>query len=370
MYSACIHDSISATEHIPDIESIVSDHLRRKTFPGANLAVRRRGTEVYRLTAGYRALHPRVLPMTPDTPFDLASLTKPLATTVMVLRTLEHHGLTVETRLGDVLSLDSTEVARVTISQLLTHTSGLPPTIDIPARFLDAAHIDTQHARDLVRAARLEREPGSGVVYSCTGYLLLGLFVEVLTDQRLREAWRDVTRNTPELAGVRFPDPHRPMVEAAATERCAWRDRWICGVVHDETSFCLGGDGGNAGLFASLDGVLGLLSILGVGGVLGSVRVLGQDAVRLVTSCRTPDLTPRRSAGYLMEGPEFPFGGGFGPGSFGHTGFTGTSVVVDPDAELEIVVLTNRVHLGRKPTAVKILEFRREIHPLLRRLFA
>ncbi len=370
MYSACIHDSITTTDHIPAVEQLVRRHLHEGTFPGVVIAVRSRGSAVYRLSAGHRALDPHPLELTLNTPFDLASLTKPLATAVMVLRAVEEHGLSLRTRLGDLLALEDPAVADTTILQLLTHTSGLPPSIEIPAAFPDARMIDGDRSRQILRSVGLERPPGEEVVYSCTGYLLLGLAVEALNGSSLRGVWDTLSRKIPGLAGPRFPCLDRPIQDAAITEYCPWRGEWIRGVVHDETSYCLGGDGGNAGLFGTAEGVLSLLDILRSGGLVGDSRVLSSDSVGLMTSCQSAPLSPYRSAAYLMQGPGFPFGSVFGRGSFGHTGFTGTSVAVDPDAELEMVVLTNRVHLGREHTAKKIVRFRREIHLLLHRLFA
>ena len=355
---------------VESIDDLIDRHIAGGSFPGVVLLARRGGGEPHCIVRGRLQLHPEPEPMTEETLFDLASVTKPVATTVLTLRCLEELRLPVHSRLGRFVSHLHTAVADATIIELLTHTSGLAATVDLAGRFPDPATIDPEVAAAVLRAVEPACARGEQVLYSCTGFLLLGLFLRAVTGLRPAELWASFTRDRPELSDLLFLPPADLRARTATTELCPWRKRWIRGEVHDESSFCLGGDGGNAGLFGTARAVLALLGMFRSGGVLGGKGVLSEESTRLMTTCQTGALTPRRSAGFLLQGPGFPFGGCFGAEAFGHTGFTGTSVLVDPRSRLEAVVLTNRVHLGRGDTAERIVRFRAELHPLLYAAFA
>ena len=341
------------------IGGIVSDGIRAGTFPGAVVLVRKSGEIVYHQAAGHRQLQPEPLPMSRDTLFDLASLTKPLATAPLTLYLLEKANRGIEEPIGSFLDLADSRTRDIQVLQLLTHTGGLAPETMLQRLFPDSRTVDREVAAKTMLEVGPIAPPGREVLYSCTGYLLLGLLIETLAGSRLADVWynlvgRRVTETT-------FNPVASAVVSCATTEYCPWRKSWIRGIVHDESSFCRGGDGGNAGLFATAEGVLSLLGLIAKGDLI--------DA-RLLTDCQVSIDGARRSAGFMMPGRDFPFGSCFGESSYGHTGFTGTSVVVDPDAQLEIVVLTNRVHLGRERTAEAMRVFRKHIHETIHSCFA
>jgi CubicO group peptidase (beta-lactamase class C family) len=352
------------------VRALVDRHLAEGSFPGIVLVVRKCGRTVCSLVRGHRQIHPRKLRMAEDTLFDLASLTKPLATAHLLLRSLERQHLPVDSRLGAFIAPADPALGEVTLLELLTHTSGVPATADFVRHFPDPRSLDPEPAEQLLLSVEPSHPRGERVLYSCTGYMLLGLVLKAITGMRLRDLWERMVCDELGVSGSCFNPPPSLQSRAATTENCPWRGRWIRGEVHDESSFCMGGDAGNAGLFATASGVLSILDILGLVDPSGSSAILSPESRRLMSSCLTRGGGQRRSAGFCMQGPQFPFGSRFSRRALGHTGFTGTSVLVDPEAGLEIVTLTNRVHLGREATAAKIVRFRTELHELLHELHA
>ena len=132
--------------------------------------------------------------------------------------------------------------------------------------------------------------------------------------------------------------------------------------MHDENSYCMGGDGGNAGLFGTADSALKLTKIFTDKGLFNGRRILKEESVNLMTHAQIEN----RSVGFMVQNPLSPCGPLFSKDSYGHTGFTGTSIWIEPEESLKIIVFTNRVYFGRENTAEKIKSFRREVHSLIR----
>jgi len=345
-----------------NIEALVDAQIRRGTFPGIVLLVEKAGKVTLSLVKGSRQLHPQPEAMTGDTLFDLGSITKPLATAVLTLRVCEQEGIGLERELGDFIPEIAPASGEITLAQLLLHTGGLPPDPLLYKEFPDDRSVDRRRAVARLLAIVPETPPGTEVIYSCTGYLMLGLFLERVTNTRLAKLFCTAVAEPCGIQDLFFQPPLEIRSRIAATEHCSWRGRWIRGEVHDENSWCLGGDGGNAGLFATAEGVLELLSIFDSPGQVRGVRLLSTDSVGRMSSCQSQGMGERRSIGFRMQDGGSPVGPLFSRSSFGHTGFPGTSIWIDPQKQLKIVALTNRVHLGREATDGKIREFRRVLH--------
>ena len=152
---------------------------------------------------------------------------------------------------------------------------------------------------------------------------------------------------------------------AVTEEFDPWRGRWIQGEVHDENAWVMGGVSGNAGLFGTLDHVAALMEMFRQEGRLGGIPILAPETIRLMTTAQTGGIPgDPRTFGFAAQGKDVFAGQGFSKESYGHTGFTGTSVWIDPRRGLKVVILTNRVHFGREETAEKIKKFRRDFHRL------
>jgi CubicO group peptidase (beta-lactamase class C family) len=274
------------------------------------------------------------VPMTPGTPFDLASLTK-LFTAVAAVQQIERGTLGIDTGVGGYLpDFRAAAAHRLTVRQLLTHTSGLRPELPLYAC--------ADHAE---RLARLRAEAPVGAVgtyrYSDLNMLLLQQVLERITGRALDVLVREgITRPLGMTATCFGPCPG-----AAATEdqRRPWAkaDRGMLrGVVHDENAWALGGVAGHAGLFSTTRDLAVFCRALLAGGSYGPARILGPDFVELL-------LTPP-GLGFALDQPWF-MGELAGHGAAGHTGFTGTSLILDRATDTFVVLLANTVHPCRRP---------------------
>ncbi|MCK8432139.1 beta-lactamase family protein [Streptomyces sp. D2-8] len=275
------------------------------------------------------------VPMTVGTPFDLASLTK-LFTAVAAVQQIERGTLGIDAKVGAYLP-DFTAAARhgITVRQLLTHTSGLRPELPL----YDCAD-------DAQRLAALQAEPPVGVpgayCYSDLNMLLLQYVLERVTGRTLDVLIHDGITRPLGMAATDFG----PCPDAAATEdqRRPWAkaDRGMLrGEVHDENAWALGGVAGHAGLFSTGRDLAVFCRALLAGGSYGPARILGPDFVELL-------FTPP-GLGFSLDQPWF-MGDLAGRGAAGHTGFTGTSLVLDPATDTFLILLTNTVHpIRRRP---------------------
>lgn len=268
-------------------------------------------------------------PIGPDALFDLASVTKPIVG-LALLRLVDHGMLDLGTTVGEVLE-DWPEgpMARADLRSLLTHTSGAPGPTPLWREY---------EGRDELLQALAELKftaPGSWR-YSSMGFIALGLVAERVAGMTLDQlVAREITEPLSMTSTGYGPVPAD---RAVATEDCPWRGHVVRGEVHDENAVVLGGIAGHAGLF----GVAEDLGFLGTGLLRGDLFTPGLDrAMRGADDGRPLGWWPREQCTYL--------GDQFSPETFGHTGFTGTSLVIDPAADRWFVLLTNRVHPSREP---------------------
>ncbi len=274
------------------------------------------------------------VPATVDTPFDLASLTK-LFTSVAAVQQIERGTLGMDARVGAYLPEFAAAAAHdITVRQLLTHTSGLRPELPLYECADDRARLA------LLRAEAPRSEPGT-YLYSDLNMLLLQFVLERITGRGLDILIEDGITRPLGMTSTSFG----PCPGAAATEdqRRPWAkaDRGMLrGVVHDENAWALGGVAGHAGLFSTAHDLAVFCRALLAGGAYGPARILGPDFVELL-------LTPP-GLGFAVDQPWF-MGELAGRGAAGHTGFTGTSLVLDPATDTFLVLLANTVHPRRRP---------------------
>jgi len=274
-------------------------------------------------------------PCTPGALFDLASLTK-LATTALLLSFVRERILTLDTPLRELVpDFRGGRKGEVTLGEVLTHTAGLTWWKPL-----------WQEARSIDEAVWLAAsEPLTGDVgtftYSDLGYVMLTAGLAHAGGGDFRTLIRERVLGPVEAATCDFV-PTDPAVCAATERDTGWRGRRIRGEVHDENAFAMGGVAGHAGLFGSAADVAAIARIFRDGAVIGNelAAVARQEHAR--------GNNARRGLGLALRAPDGPMvGRSFGVDSFGHTGFTGTSVWVDPDQDLTVVLLTNRVYFGR-----------------------
>src|SRR5437899_1549251 len=340
------------------IEKAISD----KAFPGATLAVGYRG-KVALHAFGKLSYDAKAAATAPGTMYDIASLTNVVETTTLVAKLAEGDfavpldlDAKIERYLPEWASGPNTEWRhRVTVRHLLTHTSGLPPFKEYWR-----TSKDKQDTLTKIFAEPLEYEPGTKEVYSDLGIILMAEIIERLTGRTLDDLAGTYIFSPLGMNNTMYRPPKKLWPQIAPTEiDNNLRHRLVQGEVHDENAFAIGGVSGHAGVFSTAPDLAAFCQMLLNGGVYAHQRILRRATVTLFT-------TPQRlSGGTRTLGWAVPTPGGlaghyFSEHSFGHTGFTGTSIWVDPDQQLFVVFLTNRVHPTRENQ--KIQQVRRDVH--------
>jgi len=327
------------------VDSIINQAIADGNIPGAVLVVGHDGKVIYRKAYGYRSLEPKRLPMTLDTIFDLASLTKVIATTTAVMQLMELG----KVRMNDPVAKYISDFAQngkddITIRQLLTHYSGLAPDLD-----LGTPWEGKQTAYQLAAVMPPETTPGSGFVYSDINFIMLGELVEKVTGETL-DAYTAQHIFTPlKMLHTRYLPPAAWRLKIAPTQYDE-KDKMLWGVVHDPTARRMGGVAGHAGLFGTGDDLAKFAQTL----LDGGDGILSPEAVAKMTSPETPPSAPvLRGFGWDIDSPFSSNRGDLFPvGSFGHTGFTGTSMWIDPTTHAYVILLTNSVHPRGKGNAI------------------
>ncbi len=328
------------------VDEAVSRAVGEKKVPGAVVVVGRRGRIALAKAYGKRSVEPTDEAMTRDTVFDLASLTKPVATATSVMVLLERGKIRLSDRVVTLLpEMRGNGKDSITVEQLLRHRAGLIPDDPI-SDYAEGPEMAWRKIAEL----RPEVTPGEKFIYSDVGFLILGRLVEKVSGQSLDAFARSSIFEPLGMGDSGFrplvgaDDEPVPVSRIAPTERD--EGRMLRGVVHDPRSRALGGVAGHAGLFGSADdlAVFAQMMLDGGKGVDGR-RVLSPLTVRAMID---PGSTPehqRRGLGWDVDTAySGPRGSLFGPTSFGHTGFTGTSLWIDPETETFVILLTSRLH--------------------------
>jgi CubicO group peptidase (beta-lactamase class C family) len=316
---------------------------------------------------GLAVLQPERIPMTRRTIFDLASLTKPLATTTAILLLVDEGAVELDAPVAKYLPLFSErDKEAVTIRNLLTHSSGLKPWRAYHEIFLQKerktgeALIGSPEARTSVidRTVRsaLVHEPGEAAVYGDLDFIVLGAVVEAVGGQRLDDFCRERIFEPLEMSDTFFipigrdaqPLPEPTKRRIAATENCPWRDRVLWGEVHDPNASVMGGVAGHAGLFSTVDDVMKFGRVI-IDTWHGRSEALPREPLRQFLTRQNLPTSSDWALGWdtPTEGASSS-GKHFSKNSVGHLGFTGTSLWIDLDREVAIALLTNRVHLIAK----------------------
>lgn len=331
--------------HLAAVDAVIQQAIADGNIPGAVLIVGHAGKVVYRRAYGSRALEPRREAMTLDTVFDLASLTKVVATTTAVMQLVEQG----KVRLNDPVAKYLPEFGQngkddITLRQLLTHYSGLAPDLDLKNPWQGK-----ETAYRMMLAEAPDDPPGSQFTYSDINFIALGAVVERVSGETL-DAYTVRHIFAPlKMTRTRFVPPAAWRAKIAPTQYDE-SEHMLRGVVHDPTARRMGGVAGHAGLFSTADDLAKLAQAL----LKGGGGVLSPFAVDKMTRPEQPPMAPvLRGFGWDIDSPFSSNRGDFLPvGSYGHTGFTGTSMWIDPTTQSYIILLTNAVHPRGKGNAV------------------
>lgn len=344
-----------------ELGELVRQAMAAECTPGAVVLVGRGAEVLLHEAYGARMLAPEYRQMRPDTIFDLASVTKPVATATVFMQLAEAGALDVQDPVSRWLpEYRGGDRDRTTLWHLLTHSSGLPAYRNYPSEWgadVPPAERRARVVSDLCQIP-LQYAPGEDFCYSCLGYLLLASVIEAAGGAPLDRLFAERVARPLGLADTGFNPGPKAGARCAATE--VLPEGTLCGVVHDENARYLGGVGGNAGLFGTAADLARFMALVLNEGELGGVRLLRPETVREM--CRPQLQLPGRVRGLgwdldtdyspCLRGDYFP------PGSFGHTGYTGTAIWADPASGVYFILLTNRVHYGRE---VSIQDLRRQV---------
>ncbi len=336
----------SRAPNLAVLDSIVLDAIHDRQVPGAVLLVGHNGQVIYRKAFGNRALEPRRETMTADTIFDIASLTKVVATTTAVMQLVQKG----EVRVNDPVAKYLFEFAEngkddVTVRNLLTHFSGLREDFDLnpPWQGRDAG-------LHLAFAEKLAYPPGSRFLYSDTNFIALGALVERVSGSTLDEYCAKKIFGPLQMTHTRFLPPAAWRPKIAPTEYDE-QGKMLRGVVHDPRARRMGGVAGHAGLFSTADDLSKFARAL----LKGSAVLAGEMVEKMTTPQQPPTAQVLRGFGWDIDSPFSSNRGDLLPvGSFGHTGFTGTSMWIDPTTQTYIILLTNAVHPRGKGSAIAL----------------
>ncbi len=308
--------------------------------------------------------------MQKDCIFDLASLTKPLATTLALAKLIEKGNLSLDSRIHDVLAeFINTDKADITIDMLLRHTSGLPAHRNYYIETVHSGEMPRQWLRQLLIKENLENKIGEKEVYSDLGFMILSWIVERVSGQRLDQYVAEEIYVPLGINRLFFmeqnPCNKKQMIykgQFVSTQQCPWRKKVLTGEVDDDNAYAVGGIEGHAGLFGDALSVYGLCSEILKALLDKSSKVLKPGIIKTFVK---KDTRFERVAGFDTPSKEGSSSGRFfSESSIGHLGFTGTSFWIDPKNGLIIVLLTNRVHPSRSNEGIK--KFRPKIHDLIR----
>jgi uncharacterized protein YbbC (DUF1343 family)/CubicO group peptidase (beta-lactamase class C family) len=329
------------------LDQTITQAIEQGRMPGAVLVVGHDGRVVYRKAYGKRALVPHAEDMTLDTIFDCASLTKVIATTSSVMKLFEEGKFRLNDKITDYIPEFQGGKSDITIRNLMTHFSGLQP--DVPLKDPWTGY-DT--GIKLACTFKPGGPPAARYVYSDINFILLGELVHRLSGKMLNEYSRDLIFEPLGMKDTMFQPP------AALLPRIAPTERWpvktgapLRGVVHDPTARNMGGVAGHAGLFSTANDLSRFAQMMLNGGELDGTRVFSPLTVEKFTEPQSPpDQTILRGLGWDIDSPQSGNRGELFPiGSFGHTGFTGTSIWIDPSTKTYVILLANSVHPDLRP---------------------
>ncbi len=332
-------------------DQAINEAIARGDIPGAVLHVGRGGGTLYLKAYGNRAVQPERVPMTTDTIFDLASLSKPIGCATSVMLLVERGKIDPAAKVAQYLpDFGNGGKEDITVSQLLLHHGGL-----IPDNPMSDYKGDPASSLRNVNNLKTISKPGTKFAYTDVGYIVLGELVKAVDGRPLDRFAKEELFEPLGMKDTSYmpPDAWKPRI--APTEKR--EGRWMVGEVHDPRAYALGGFAGHAGLFGSAEDVGRYCRMIIRRGQLDGRRVLNASTVRQMTTPRPlPDGTGVRSYGFDVDTPySSPRGNRFERGTtFGHTGFTGTSMWIDPANDVFVVLLTNSVHPEGKGKAVQL----------------
>lgn len=331
------------------LKQLIDEAIEQKIFPAAAAAAGVKDKTLAMYAAGNIYLPDGPKP-DENTLFDMASCSKILSTTMLSLLAIEEGLITLDDNISSFFDVPEDKKS-IDIRALLTHTSGITPHV-----MLQDFTLDPKNVYDVILSLPLQAEKGKPM-YSCLGFILLGKIIEKVYKKPLDVLAKDKVFKPLNMLSTGYCPKGKNI---AATELDKASGKAVCGVVHDENARFMGGVSGNAGVFSSIKDMNIFAQMLSQNGK----GILSPASMLAATRNYTEGSDEHRGLGFHIAGTKGCFFGDLlPPDSFGHTGFTGTSVAVDPNTGFYCVLLSNRVHPSREN--IKHLRFRRKLHNVL-----
>jgi len=347
-----------AYDNLVPLFSSLNELVEARKLPGVVLTLIGNGDVVLSRQLGYAGFEPEPRPMRHDTIFDLASLTKVVATTPVIMMMVERGKLHLGDPVSRFLPVSGPGKEDILVWHLLTHTSGLPAWVDLYSHGWSPSEM-LNHTYSL----ELEAPPGEKVIYSDLGYMWLKEIFEKVSGETLDDFTRREIYIPLDMRDTGFCPAAVLRNRIAATEYDSESGERLVGVVHDENARAYGGVAGHAGLFSTVGDLARFVLHMMNPDRAREHKLLTRDTIKLMTRNHTAHLGAWRGLGWSIKSPVGSSSGDlFTDRAYGHTGFTGTSIWVDPERDMAVILLTNRVYYGREETQDTITRLRPLVH--------
>ncbi|WP_256759447.1 serine hydrolase [Cohnella sp. WQ 127256] len=339
--AASWHTSPSSLE---EVWGPIREAVHNRLIPGAAAAIQWKGKRIRYATGLSVDTDEEMLPVRYDTIYDCASLTKVVVTLPLVLMLMDQGKLQLEDHISNIVpEFTRNEAKAMTIRHLLTHTSGLASSGDfhsLPCTLDNLLH--------RLGSEPLSFEPGKQVVYSDLGFIVLGSIIARMMDMSIDQAAKRYIFDPLGMRDSCFCPPSDLLPRIAPTEMSQETGKHWRGIVHDENARALKGISGHAGLFSTADDLLQYAALWLNKGFVNNQCLISPATIATSIESQTRNLSSRRGLGWVLRGDQADVSGSlFSHETYGHTGFTGTSLYIDPKLNRAVVLLTNRVHYGR-----------------------
>ncbi|MFC1555696.1 glycoside hydrolase family 3 N-terminal domain-containing protein [candidate division KSB1 bacterium] len=336
------------------LSAVLQSGVDNKVAPAVVCAVGRQGKNIFRKAFGSMTYEEDSPAVTVESIFDLASVTKVTATTTLAMIFYSRGLLDLDAPVSRYLP-EMKEGKRFTVRNCLTHTTGLPAF----KRFYQD-YSGREEILEQIYNTELNYEPGTQTVYSDIGMMIMATILEGISGRSLDELFLEEVADPLGMDNTMYNPPENLFDTIVPTEDDPWRGRVVRGEVHDENAFAYGGVSGHAGLFSTVGDLSKLAQMYLNKGISGNTMLVKEDAIELFT--RRANVVPGspRGLGWWMFDLNSPGGRYLSDNAFGHTGYTGTSIWIDPEEDMFIILFTNRVHPTRENT--KISGFRKKVH--------
>lgn len=350
-----------SSERLANADHVILKAIENKEIPGAVLAVVHQNKLAYLKAFGNKQTYPGAVPMDVNTVFDMASVSKSMSTAISAVILIERGQLRLQDKVKDYIpgfqgwKDENGKETDIRLADIMTHTSGLPPYANVDSLRAKYGAPNPDGLIDYIAHCRRDFAPTKGFQYSCLNYITLQRVIETVSGQSLRDFAKQNIFDVLDMVHTDYKPTGETLARTAPTEKQA-DGTVLRGVVHDPLAQVMnGGVSGNAGVFSDARDIALLSAALLNGGAYNGKRILSPAGVKMMRSVPRNVVDYGRTPGWDVHSPYASNNGDlFGANTYGHTGYTGTSVIIDPDTRTAVILLTNRVHPDDAGSVVRL----------------